>query len=215
MVANARHGQRDHAQLGQNRVGSRAGPTARAAGPRATVGQDVSGLRLEVTRVGRSPHPSATHTRGHAGGHEAGQAAFEAASGPARALGRRLLGAAVRLHGIQLDQQQLAARPDAAARTRAPRRGEASSQPSRDSARRVGRSAQGVLAPSDLPLGPLRRAGSLQPSHPAAAHQLLTRRNERRRLVRPHQRLVSSSPRAPPLAASHRDGRREAASPQQ
>ena len=195
----------EHAQLGQNRLGPRAGPACRAAGPRATVGQGQGASRpADRTRASQAEaHNEASTT----GGPQA--AASEAAGGPARALGRRHLGAALRQPGSQLDQ--LVARAGAA-RRRATR-----SRPCRNSARRVGRSAQGVLAPPELPLEPLGRAGS-HASHSAAAHELLARRDQRRRRRTrrrrsSHERRVSSAPRAPPLAASHRGGRRKAAPP--
>ena len=207
----------EHAQLGQNRLGPRAGPACRAAGPRATVGQGQGASRpADRTRASGSPQAAAHNEASTTGGpqaaahDEAGWAASEAAGGPARALGRRHLGAALRQPGSQLDQ--LVARAGAA-RRRATR-----SRPCRNSARRVGRSAQGVLAPPDLPLEPLGRAGS-HASHSAAAHELLARCDQRRRRTRrrrsSHERRVSSAPRAPPLAASHRGGRRKAAPPTQ
>ena len=198
----------EHAQLGQNRLGPRAGPACRAAGPRATVGQGQGASRpADRTRASQAAaHNEASTT----GGPQAGWAASEAAGGPARALGRRHLGAALRQPGSQLDQ--LVARAGTA-RRRATR-----SRPCRNSARRVGRSAQGVPAPPDLPLEPLGRAGS-HASHSAAAHELLACCDQRRRRTRrrrsSHERRVSSAPRAPPLATSHRGGRRKAAPPTQ
>jgi len=200
----------EHAQLGQNRLGPRAGPACRAAGPRATVGQGQGASRpADRTRASQAAAHNEASTTG--GPQAAGWAASEAAGGPARALGRRHLGAALRQPGSQLDQ--LVARAGTA-RLRATR-----SRPCRNSARRVGRSAQGVLAPPDLPLEPLGRAGS-HASHSAAAHELLARCDQRRRRRTrrrrsSHERRVSSAPRAPPLAASHRGGRRKAAPPTQ
>ena len=198
-------------QLGQNRVGPRAGPTCRAAGPCATVGQGAS--RAGRTRASGSPQAVAHYEASATGGPQAvaNDEASEAAGGQARALGRRHLGAALRQPGSQLDQLLAWA---GAARRRTTR-----SRPCRDSTRRVGRSAQGVLAPPDLPLEPLGRAGS-HASHSAAAHELLARRDQRRRRRRrrrrsSHERRVSSAPRASPLAASHRGGRRKAAPPTQ